>query len=182
MWQEQMEYNDVLDNVRKAVRSKLNCVPKGIVHVFENSLFTGGAITRIVQDNILPQSDFDFILTARNLNIVKDYCENNSIRCNSNYIPEIAFYENISIQLLCVREDLLNDVPEGDFLDTIAYYDVSKDKLFLTQEQYECMIHKKMVSTQFWETKKNKFRINRRLRSGWTTTDQKILEEIYEMR
>lgn len=156
-----MEYS-----FRSIIDQQLSKLPNDIVHIFYDSWLTGGAIANIILGR--KDGDFDFILTTRHLAEAKRYF----VDIYDRQKPEINF-DNISISLAATVDFLKK--PVGDFLHTTAYYDLLTDKLYLTDEELQCILHKYLVASPDWERMYKRERILKYLSLGWTTTDPKVI-------
>lgn len=175
--------------IRTKLDEKITALPPQLQTICKNCVLTGGAITSLF--HVEEPNDYDLLFNfsvdmlkvkvdvqhTRNI-IVPRTCISN---INANYfkdIEEVVYKGDGTKAVTDWAVTLFNgiqmvfktvDYRKGfDFIHCMPYYDIMREKLYISPHQYDCIMHKKLVINPAHSQPIVEKRIKKYTDRGWT--------------
>ena len=151
--------NPTASSIQKLLNEKILELPEEVRHCFDDCLLIGGAIVSLIRQE--PINDFDICLTHKKSIILREYFR----EING---PLLTLTGNMQITYF-TKEEFLTGKYVPTFVHSGVYYDFKDDKLYVTQEQLDCISTKtlKISNPDYRQAYMNKF-----IERGWKVHDQ----------
>ena len=162
---------EISNYIRDSLDKKFLDFPEEIRHVFSDAILAGNTIASLMHGE--EPNDWDVLLSEDKIVEFSKFLRNtNDPNLGLPYFGYFPHFPNgIQICLLL----LTKQTRHVDFIHTLAYYDVEKSELVLTEEQLYCIKNKVLRhNVDGHELKRD--RILKYFERGWSTDDPSILE------
>jgi hypothetical protein len=170
---------EVKDQIRPLIASKLKCGSNELWSIGKNCILTGGAIPSLLLGETPNDYDLLFNFAADFAHVMSDVVEKKYKIISEYLIKSCEDYQDSS-QKKCVTDwavTLNNDIQfifklssfreDFDFIHTMPYYDIIRNKLYISKKQYYLIMNRIIEVNPNYTQPIQEKRVMKYVNRGW---------------